>query len=31
MKMFKNGRVDIKFTSKEYADQFVSDYIGRVY
>ena len=31
LKMFKNGRVDIKFASKEYAEQFVSDYLGRVY
>lgn len=31
LKMFKNGRVDIKFESKEYAEQFVSDYLGRVY
>lgn len=31
IKMFKNGRVDIKFTSKEYAEQFVSEYLGRVY
>jgi len=28
LKMFKNGRVDIKFTSPFYARQFISDYLG---
>lgn len=29
-KMFKNGRVDIKFKSKDYAAQFVSEFLGTV-
>lgn len=28
LRMFKNGRVDIKFASKGYAEQFVSEYLG---
>lgn len=28
LKLFKNGRVDIKFASKEYGEQFVSEYLG---
>lgn len=28
LKMYKNGRVDIRFTSKEYAEQFVAEYLG---
>ncbi len=31
LKMFKNGRVDIKFKSQDYAEQFVFEYLGRVY
>ena len=30
VKMFKNKRVDIKFASSELANQFASDYLGRV-
>ena len=30
LKMFKNGRVDIKFASKEYAEQYVTEYLGNV-
>lgn len=30
LKMFKNGRVDIKFTSKEFAEQFAAEYLGHV-
>ncbi len=30
LKMFKNHRVDVKFTSKEFAEQFVAEYLGRV-
>lgn len=30
LKMFKNHRVDVKFASKELAEQFVSEYLGRV-
>lgn len=31
IKLFKNGRVDIKFTSKANANQFVTEYLGRVF
>lgn len=31
LKMFKNRRVDIKFTTAGYASQFVSEYLGLVY
>lgn len=31
IKLFKNGRVDIKFTSKANANQFVSEYLGRAF
>ena len=31
LKMFKNGRVDIKFASEANARQFADDYLGRVY
>ena len=31
LKMFKNGRVDIKFASEAIARQFADDYLGRVY
>lgn len=31
LKMFKNGRVDIKFASAAIARQFADDYLGRVY
>lgn len=30
LKMFKNHRVDVKFTSKEFAEQFADEYLGRV-
>ena len=30
IKLFKNGRVDIKFSSDANADRFVTDYLGRV-
>lgn len=30
LKMFKNGRVDFKFSSEAYAEQFVRDYLGEV-
>ena len=30
VRMFKNNRMDIKFASKDMAEQFVTDYIGRV-
>ena len=30
LRMFKNGRVDVKFKNKNYADQFVSEYLGLV-
>ena len=30
LRMFKNGRVDIRFVSEEYAEQFVRDYLGTV-
>ena len=30
MKLFKNNRVDLKFRSPEYAEQFVTDYLGTV-
>jgi len=29
IKLFKNGRMDIRFTSEGYARQFVSDYFGK--
>ena len=29
--MFKNGRVDIKFSSEESARTFVAEYLGLVY
>lgn len=31
LKMFKNGRVDIKFASEEHARKFTEDYLGLVY
>ncbi|MCD7964322.1 MAG: hypothetical protein LUG90_00895 [Clostridiaceae bacterium] len=31
LKMFKNGRVDIKFASEEFLRTFVSEYLGLVY
>jgi len=31
MRLFKNGRVDLKFASKAIAAQFASDYLGLVY
>ena len=31
LKMFKNGRVDLKFVSAEYAQEFVNTYLGTVY
>lgn len=30
LRMFKNGRVDVKFKSKDYAGQFVSEFLGLV-
>lgn len=30
VKLFKNGRMDIRFTSEGYARQFVTDYLGTV-
>lgn len=30
IKMFKNGRVDLKFTTPEYAEAFVDRYLGNV-
>ncbi len=30
LRLFKNGRVDVKFKNKNYADQFVSEYLGLV-
>lgn len=30
IRMFKNGRVDIRFTSEEYAEQFAETYLGTV-
>lgn len=30
IKMFKNGRVDLKFTTPEYAEAFVDRYLGKV-
>lgn len=31
LKLFKNGRVDIKFTTEAYACQFVETYLGKTY
>lgn len=31
IKLFKNGRMDIHFTSEEFARQFVTDYLGTVW
>ena len=31
VKLFKNGRMDIRFTSEEFARQFVTDYLGTVW
>ena len=30
LRMFKNGRVDVKFKNKNYADKFASEYLGLV-
>lgn len=30
IRMFKNGRVDLKFSSSEYAEEFIDRYLGRV-
>ena len=30
LKLYKNNRVDIKFSTKEYAWQFVSEYLGDI-
>lgn len=30
LKMYKNQRVDIKFSSEEYARQFISEYLGAI-
>lgn len=29
--LFKNGRMDIRFTSEDYAREFVSSYLGTVW
>ncbi len=31
LKLFKNGRMDIRFTNESHAVQFVEDYLGTVY
>ena len=31
MKLFKNNRVDIKFSSPKYAEEFISQYLGTVW
>lgn len=31
LKMFKNNRVDLKFSSADYAEEFISKYLGTVY
>ena len=31
LKMYKNGRVDLKFNSAQYVGEFVSTYLGTVY
>lgn len=31
LRLFKNGRVDIRFSSEDYADQFINAYLGRGY
>ena len=31
LRMFKNGRCDLKFTSPEYAETFVAEYLGKDY
>ena len=31
LRLFKNGRVDIRFSSEDYADQFINAYLGRDY
>ena len=30
LRMFKNQRVDLKFTSKAYANQFAAEYLGLI-
>ena len=30
LKMFKNGRVDLKFSTEDFAEAFVRDYLGLV-
>ena len=30
IKLFKNNRVDLKFHSPEYAEQFINKYLGAV-
>ena len=30
LKMYKNGRVDVKFATEEMASKFVEDYLGLV-
>ena len=31
IKLFKNGRMDIRFTSEGHAREFVTDYLGTVW
>ena len=31
LRLFKNGRVDLRFTSEDYANQFIDTYLGRGY
>lgn len=31
LRLFKNGRVDLRFTSEDYANQFIDAYLGRGY
>ena len=31
LRLFKNGRVDIRFSSEDYAGQFINAYLGRGY
>lgn len=31
LRMYKNCRTDLQFTSREYAEQFVAEYLGRAY
>ena len=31
IRLFKNGRMDIRFTNESYAREFVSSYLGTVW